>query len=104
MAFLMGLNESCAQVHTQLLLMEPEPTIQRAFSLDAQEVDQRSLLSLESPATINATVLMATSSGFNSSPRSLSNQLKKKERLVCTHCHLLGHTIDMRVHGHPGYR
>lgn len=41
MAFLMGLNESFSQVRTQLLLMEPEPTITRAFSLVAQEVEHR---------------------------------------------------------------
>lgn len=39
MAFLMGLNDSFAQVRTQLLLMEPEPTITRAFSIVAQEVE-----------------------------------------------------------------
>lgn len=41
MAFLMGLNDSFGQLHTQILLMEPEPTIQRLFSLVAQEVEQR---------------------------------------------------------------
>lgn len=31
--FLMGLNNSFSQIHTQLLLVEPEPTLQKALSL-----------------------------------------------------------------------
>lgn len=39
MCFLMGLNESFAQLRTQLLLMEPEPSINKAFTLLPQEVE-----------------------------------------------------------------
>ncbi|KAA0051632.1 Integrase, catalytic core [Cucumis melo var. makuwa] len=41
MDFLMELNDSYAQTRTQLLLMEPIPSISRAFSLLLQEKQQR---------------------------------------------------------------
>lgn len=40
-AVLMGSNDTFSMLRTQLLLMEPELTIQRAFSLVAQEFEQR---------------------------------------------------------------
>lgn len=40
MTFLMGLNDSFNQICPELLLMEPKPTINRVFSLVAQEVEQ----------------------------------------------------------------
>lgn len=39
MCFLMGLNESFAQLRTQLLLMELEPSINEALALLLQEVE-----------------------------------------------------------------
>ena len=37
MSFLMGLNESFAQTQSQILLMEPIPSIDKVFSLTLQE-------------------------------------------------------------------
>ena len=37
MQFLYGLNESYSQVRTQILMMEPSPSIDKAFSLLIQE-------------------------------------------------------------------
>lgn len=48
MNFLMGLNESYANTHAQLLLMDPPPSIDRAFSLVNQEEQQRSIWCLVS--------------------------------------------------------
>ncbi|XP_073020945.1 uncharacterized protein [Primulina eburnea] len=43
MAFLMGLNDSLAQVRSQILLIDPIPPINRVFSLIVQEERQRTL-------------------------------------------------------------
>ena len=43
MQFLYGLNESYSQVRTQILMMEPSPSIDKAFSLLIQEERQRAL-------------------------------------------------------------
>lgn len=73
-AFLMGLNDSFAQIRTQLLLMEPEPTIARAFSLVAQEVEQRlyDTSSASALQPINATALLANKTTGTSRSSSCS--------------------------------
>lgn len=43
MIFLMGLNESFAQICAQILLIDPLPTINKVFSLIIQEEIQRSI-------------------------------------------------------------
>ena len=43
MQFLNGLNELYSQVRTQILMMEPSPSIDKAFSLVIQEERQRAL-------------------------------------------------------------
>lgn len=43
MTFLMGLNDSYAQVRGQILLMEPLPRINKVFSLIIQEERQRKI-------------------------------------------------------------
>ncbi|XP_073017747.1 uncharacterized protein [Primulina eburnea] len=43
MQFLMGLNESYAQIRAQILMMEPLPVISKTFSLVVQEESQRSI-------------------------------------------------------------
>lgn len=100
MAFLMGLNDSFRQVRTQLLLMEPEPTIQRAFALVVQEVEQCASASSDSS---NAAALLVKNSSHNVVGRPSSNPPKKKERPLCTHCNILGHTVDRcyKIHGYP---
>lgn len=45
MAFLMGLSDSFSNTRGQILLMDPLPSINRAFSLVSQEEHQRSLTS-----------------------------------------------------------
>ena len=43
MQFLNGLNDSYSQVRTQILMMEPSPSIDKEFSLVIQEERQRCL-------------------------------------------------------------
>ncbi|XP_022888913.1 uncharacterized protein LOC111404319 [Olea europaea var. sylvestris] len=43
MCFLMGLNDSFAQVRGRLLMMDPIPSINKAFALISQEEHQRSI-------------------------------------------------------------
>ncbi|XP_075486552.1 uncharacterized protein LOC142526187 [Primulina tabacum] len=43
MAFLMGLNDSLAQIRSQILLLDPLPPINRVFSLIVQEERQRTI-------------------------------------------------------------
>ncbi|XP_038896588.1 uncharacterized protein LOC120084843 [Benincasa hispida] len=110
MAFLMGLNDSSAPIRSQLLLMEPEPSINRAFSLVAQEIDQKAYSSsfgnAISSSNVTALLVKNGSSASHQTAPSYSrntNQNKKKDKPICTHCNIQGHTIDhcYKLHGYP---
>lgn len=108
MSFLMGLNDSYNQICAQLLLMEPAPTINRAFALVAQEMQQRANShSSSAPPTVMMVRSSSQSSSTSQSYSSSGYQTKKKDKSVCTHCGIQGHTVDRcyKLHGYsPGYR
>ena len=91
MKFLMGVNDVFSQVITQILLMDPLPSINKAHSLFIQEEMQRSVTNF---VRAKSTVLAAKSS---------SNNPKGKERPLCTHYGKLGHTVDKcyKLYGFP---
>ncbi|XP_075633928.1 uncharacterized protein LOC142606467 [Castanea sativa] len=91
MKFLMGVNDSFSQVRTQILLMDPLPSINKAHSLFIQEEMQRSV---HNAIRVESTALVAKNS---------RNNFKGKERPLCTHCVNLGHTVDKcyKLHGFP---
>jgi hypothetical protein len=104
----MGLNESFAPVRGQILLMDPMPPINKVFSLIRQEERQRSIGSLNASLSnpfVESTTLLCKSEGTKTVG---SRQFfQKKERPQCTHCGLLGHTVDKcyKLHGFPlGYK
>uniref|UniRef100_A0A2N9GRD9 Reverse transcriptase Ty1/copia-type domain-containing protein n=1 Tax=Fagus sylvatica TaxID=28930 RepID=A0A2N9GRD9_FAGSY len=109
MQFLMGLNESFGAVRGQILLMDPMPPINKVFSLIRQEDRQRSIGSLNgslSNPLVQSTALSVKSEGPRYGAYKQSSG-QKKERPLCTHCGLLGHTMDKcyKLHGYPpGYR
>lgn len=85
---------------SSFFLMEPEPSIQRAFSFVAQEVEQRVTTVPTTANVINASAMMLRGSS-NDSSRVQGGSYKRKERPLCTHCGSQGHTIDRRykLHG-----
>lgn len=105
MTFLMGLNESFAQIRAQILIMTPLPSIDQVFSLIVQEEHQRTLGTLVQ-STASLSLLAAAT---NSTRRPSVDRYKRKDgqRPLCTHCGVKGHVIDRcyLLHGFPpGYR
>ncbi|XP_075486495.1 uncharacterized protein LOC142526116 [Primulina tabacum] len=103
MQFLMGLNESYAQIRAQILMMDPIPVISKVFSLVVQEERQRSIhkditsSSTDQYSFLHQPSVVAMTKG---------NQYVKDnsgDKPVCSHCHIKGHTIDKcyKVHGYP---
>lgn len=85
MAFLIGLNDSFANIRARILLMDPLPSINRAFSLVLQDESLRSI-------------------GSNAIS---SEQPNRRERPVCSHCSVSGHVAEKcyKLHGYPpGYK
>jgi hypothetical protein len=103
--FLMGLNESYSPVRGQILLMDPLPSINKIFSMVVQEERQREITSTFFAPINDTPAAMVTR--YNSSKPSTfqgqKTQYPRKERPMCTHCGLLGHTIEKcyKLHGYP---
>lgn len=112
----MGLNDSLNTTRSQILLLDPLPSINRVFAIMVQEERQKSIGSLVStPGNMLtlATRFEPPNPRFNHSNQHKKqsfmpgNQFKKKERPMCSHCGLIGHTIDQcfKLHGYPpGYK
>jgi hypothetical protein len=105
MKFLVGLNDSYASVRGQILLMEPLPTINKVFALVSQEERQKELSSgpLMHVVDSGATALAVT----NYKSYGGNKNFGKKERPVCSHCGITGHTVEKchKIHGYPpGYK
>ena len=81
--------------------MDPLPSTSRAYSLLLKEEQQRSIRSFASSTSAMAFAVSSNSSKGNPTNKS------RKERPMCTHCNLPGHTVDKcyKIHGYPpGYR
>ena len=67
MSFLMGLNDSFAQIRGQLLFLDPIPPINKVFSLISQEECQRSTTSQTSSEgvdTVNGMAFLVRNDGI----------------------------------------
>ena len=91
------------QIHDQILMLDPLPSISKVLALVVQEERQRSTThrfpqGLES--TLNLTAPTTNSIVIAPSKR-------KHDRPLCSHCKIQGHTVDKcyKLHGYPpGYK
>ncbi|XP_023920081.1 uncharacterized protein LOC112031589 [Quercus suber] len=93
MQFLNGLNDVYSQVRTQILMMEPTPSIDKAFSLVIQEERQRSL-GFNLGSSIETTALAVKNQSFTHGYGNTSKNFKGntgKGRPMCRYCGKLGH-------------
>ncbi|XP_030963039.1 uncharacterized protein LOC115984209 [Quercus lobata] len=90
MQFLMGLNDSYAQVRAQILLMDPLPPINKVYSLLIQEERRCSVGNNSSPHVESSTPVTEESS----SSGNQNNNSKGKEKSTSNHCGMMGHTIE----------
>lgn len=93
MNFLLGLNESYNHIRGQILIMNPIPPIAQVFSLMLQEEKQREVRNVH--VDTESQLAYAVQSGHRSR--------NKKDRPLCAHCGMLGHTKDkcFKLHGYP---
>ena len=114
MQFLIGLNETYSHVRGQILLMDPLPSINRVYSLLIQDESQRSIGHSTCAYIISTTLATKSSTGtvgfgntYGNNSGAKGNKNKGKERPVCSHCGVTGHTIEKsyKLHGYPpGYK
>jgi len=102
MQFLMGLNESFSTIRGQILSMDPFPSITKVFSLVVQEEKQKEVGASTSASEVSHAFALKPSSVAHNHP---TNRFKgsSKNRPLCAHCGMLGHTQDrcFKLHGYP---
>ncbi|XP_073036794.1 uncharacterized protein [Primulina eburnea] len=104
MTFLMGLNDSFAQIRSQVLLIDPLPPINRVFSLVVQEERQRSIGSSYTSHNPAGDMAFALKSDQQQrQPHARGPARFHRERPFCTKCNVNGHTVDTcyKIHGYP---
>ncbi|XP_075473941.1 uncharacterized protein LOC142504998 [Primulina tabacum] len=92
MQFLMGLNESYAQIRAQILMMEPLPVISKTFSLVVQEERQRSIH--HDVSAIPGQSLVFNTSNAAAVRGAPTVKGSTFDRRICSHCHFPNHTVD----------
>ena len=102
MKFLMELNDSFSQVRSQVLLMDPIPSLSKVYSLLIQEETQRSVPNAF-VAKVDSTVLVAKLSNEHLGTNLGNSGGKGKERPTCTYCGKTGHTVD-KFYKNYGFR
>ena len=102
--FLMGLDESYSAIRGQILATDPMPDINKAFSLVVQEEKQREVAGSFSHSDLGRPMFAVKNS--SKSVSDVKNKSGKKDQPLCSHCGILGHSVDKcyRLHGFPpGY-
>ena len=102
MKFLMGLNENYAVIRTQVLMADPMPDLSKVYSMVLHEEMRKNIGS--SSSEFEAVALY---SNAHTKPNSGNRYGNKKERPICSHCDIQGHTIDKcyKLHGYAlGYK
>ena len=80
--FLLGLNESYSAIRGQILLMQPLPVLNKAYSLVLQEEKQRDVSSFK--ITEASALAVNAEKWLNPSNKSGNKNDNRKDRYVCT--------------------
>ncbi|KAL2232728.1 UNVERIFIED_CONTAM: hypothetical protein Sindi_1452800 [Sesamum indicum] len=99
MQFLMGLNNVFENVRHQLLVMEPVPSINKAYSI-IQRVEKQKKVQLEMNEAYNTTLHVQGGQRPERKKTSID-----KQSLYCMHCQQIGHSQNMcfKLHGPPDW-
>lgn len=108
--FLKGLDEQCSGVRSQLMLMDPLPSIDKVYSMLTQQERQMNPHLEESRVLANFSD--ANSQGRGNGGRGNSgrgnygggrNQGGRGKRKICTYCNKVGHMVDTcyKKHSYP---
>ncbi|KAK6161898.1 hypothetical protein DH2020_001739 [Rehmannia glutinosa] len=120
MQFLMGLNDTFDHIRSQILIMDPLPTINKAYSLVIR-VEKHRNVQISCPDPMENAAMMSRVShygkdtsvkagNFNHSGyknKGPHRRLTKEEKakLTCDHCQGTGHDIGkcFKLHGYPDW-
>ncbi|KAM0053389.1 putative transcription factor interactor and regulator CCHC(Zn) family [Helianthus debilis subsp. tardiflorus] len=99
MQFLMGLDDVYQPVRTQFLTREPFPSVKAAYALISREESHR----LSSSGSKGQNVSYVARSNQSNQNTSRRNFRGPNSTLKCTHCNMIGHTVDrcFEIIGYP---
>ena len=108
----MGLNDGYGHVISQILLIEPLPSLSKVCSLILQEDKRRNIgQSFNMIQSGDAAAMYVNNSraflGHQGQKNGGKGANGKKDRPVCTYCGFIGHIVDKcyKLHGYPhGYK
>ncbi|KAL2240102.1 UNVERIFIED_CONTAM: Retrovirus-related Pol polyprotein from transposon RE1 [Sesamum indicum] len=102
--FLMGLNEAYDNVRSQILVMEPRPDLNKAYSMVLNVEKQREVNFGQTQTTPNMAMQAFKK---QETPRNLwkKRPTVDKRSLVCKHCGKIGHLREgcFEIHGYPDW-
>ncbi|GLU11356.1 hypothetical protein SLE2022_281110 [Rubroshorea leprosula] len=92
--FLMGLNDNFSTIRSQILNLEPLPSLNKVYAMATKEERQQAITASRGPV-IEATALATRS--------SMSGRLNNPGKARCDHCKKVGHTKDRcyEIIGYP---
>ncbi|KAL0331167.1 UNVERIFIED_CONTAM: hypothetical protein Sangu_1662200 [Sesamum angustifolium] len=98
MHFLMGLNESFDHVRSQILVMDPLPDVNKAFSM-VVSVERQRQVQLDYPGNVINTAMQVRHDNVQN---FITRKGVDKKLLCCDHCHRQGHTKEtcFKIHGY----
>ncbi|XP_051119610.1 uncharacterized protein LOC127243567 [Andrographis paniculata] len=104
--FLTGLNDAYESLRGQILLMDPLPTMSRAYALLLEVEKQKELQISEmefANQNVNATEVKKTT--LNKRFGDKKRQVQDKRNVTCEYCKRRGHTKDtcFKLHGVPSW-
>ncbi|XP_019260972.1 PREDICTED: uncharacterized protein LOC109238930 [Nicotiana attenuata] len=103
MKFLMGLNDTYAPQRSQIIMMNPTPTLDQAYSMLIQEKTQRMSGTLMSQSGILGTGPVEGSSSALAVANATNIRPKRNNNLYCDYCHMKGHKREncYKLVGYP---
>ncbi|XP_065616006.1 retrovirus-related Pol polyprotein from transposon RE1 [Quercus suber] len=106
--FLMGLNDGYGHVISQILMIEPLPSLSKVCSLILQEEKRRNIgQSFNMIQSSDSAAMYVNNSrgllGYQGQKNGGKGGNGKKDRPVCTNCGFTGHIADKcyKLHGYP---
>ncbi|KAL2240967.1 uncharacterized protein LOC105178432 [Sesamum indicum] len=105
--FLMGLNDSYDTIRSQILVLEPLPLVNKAYSM-VLRVERQRMVNSEYSDAGEASAMKAYEYKHNSSLKNFARNGKgplDKRRLFCEHCNRNGHSKEscFKHHGFPDW-
>ncbi|KAL0307507.1 UNVERIFIED_CONTAM: hypothetical protein Scaly_2561500 [Sesamum calycinum] len=108
MQFLIGLNDSFDAIRSQILVMDPLPSVDKAYSLVLRVESQRQS-SINIQNINNNAAMTVRGTNFKRETGEKVFQQKKqytdKKNFYCTHCTRTGHSKEscFKLHGYPDW-